>query len=147
MSDPDSDFERAVGEIIRRDPRFDPLAYYFLKESLDFTVKRLSGGLRAKFRHVTGGELLEGFRDHALEQFGPMASTLMEEWGVREAKHVGEMVFHLIDERVFGRQESDRKEDFSNEFDLTESLRRPFLPTRRANRMRADRRPPRKARQ
>jgi len=147
VSDHDAEFERAVGEIVRRDPRFDPLAYYFLKDSLDFTVKRLTGGARARYQHITGSELLEGFRDHALEQFGPMASTLMEEWGVREAHHVGEMVFHLIDERVFGRQESDRKEDFANNFDLAESLRRPFLPTRRADRPRpASRRAPRKAR-
>lgn len=140
------DFERAVDEIVRRDPRFDPLAYYFLKDSLDFTVKRLAGGSRGRFRHVSGGELLAGFRDHALEQFGPMASTLMDEWGVREGRHVGEMVFHLIDERVFGRQDSDRKEDFAEAFDLTESLVRPFLPNRRTDRPRAGRRSPRKAR-
>jgi uncharacterized repeat protein (TIGR04138 family) len=143
----DAEFEHAVEQIIQRDRRFDPLAYYFLKDSLDFTVKRISGESgRGKFRHVTGGELLAGFRDHALEQFGPMAFTLMHEWGVCESGHVGEMVFHLIDERVFGKQESDRKEDFASAFDLTESLTTPFLPSSRVNRPRATRRTPRKAR-
>ncbi len=132
----DEQFEQAVEQILRRDARFDPLAYYFLKESLDFTVKRLTGSGRNRFRHVTGGELLAGFRDHALEQFGPMASTLMQEWGVRESGHVGEMVFHLIDEQVFGKQDSDRKEDFSNAFNLNEELTTPFLPTVRTNRPR-----------
>lgn len=133
----DSEFEHAVEQILRRDGRFDPLAYYFLKESLDFTLKRLAGeGSRSRMRHVSGGELLAGFRDHAIDQFGPMASTLMHEWGVRESGHVGEMVFHLIDEKVFGKQESDRKEDFANAFDLTEELTVPFLPRRRLNRPR-----------
>jgi len=142
----DAEFEHAVDQILQRDRRFDPLAYYFLKDSLDFTVKRIAGEGRGRFRHVSGGELLAGFRDHALEQFGPMASTLMREWGVRESGHVGEMVFHLIDERVFGKQDSDRKEDFAGTFDLTDSLTTPFLPSGRVNRPRAARRSPRKAR-
>ena len=136
----ESEFEQAVEQIIRRDGRFDPLAYYFLKDSLDFTVKRLEGESRGRFRHVTGGELLAGFRDHALDQFGPMASTLMREWGVCESGHVGEMVFQLIEERVFGKQESDRKEDFANSFDLTEELTVPFLPRGRVNRPRQNHR-------
>jgi uncharacterized repeat protein (TIGR04138 family) len=77
---------------------------------------------------VSGQELLEGFRDCALEQFGPMASTLMEEWGVRRCQDVGDMVFLLIEEQVFGKQESDRREDFSGDFDLIKSLAAPFLP-------------------
>lgn len=137
----DTEFENAVEQIIRRDSRFDPLAYYFLKDSLDFTVKRLAGDAgRGRFRHVTGGELLAGFRDHALDQFGPMASTLMQEWGVCESGHVGEMVFQLIEARVFGKQESDRKEDFANAFDLAEELTVPFLPRGRVNRPRTNHR-------
>jgi uncharacterized repeat protein (TIGR04138 family) len=77
---------------------------------------------------VSGQELLEGFRDCALEQFGPMASTLMEEWGVRRCQDVGDMVFLLIEEQVFGKQESDRREDFCGDFDLMKSLAAPFLP-------------------
>ncbi len=137
----ETEFENAVEQIVRRDSRFDPLAYYFLKNSLDFTVKRLADETtRGRYRHVTGGELLAGFRDHAIDQFGPMASTLMHEWGVRESRHVGEMVFHLIDERVFGKQESDRREDFADSFDLTEALTTPFLPRRRMNRPMSNRR-------
>lgn len=143
----DEAFENAVNQILQRDRRFDPMAYFFLKDSLDFTVKRLAGGeTRTRYRHVTGSELLAGFRDHALDQFGPMASTLMQEWGVRESGHIGEMVFHLIDEQVFGKQESDRKEDFSNSFNLTDELTAPFLPSTRVNRPRGgNRRPSRRA--
>jgi uncharacterized repeat protein (TIGR04138 family) len=57
-----------------------------------------------------------------------MASTLMEEWGVRRCQDVGDMVFLLIEEQVFGKQESDRREDFSGDFDFIESLVAPFLP-------------------
>lgn len=121
-------FEQSVVSILKRDKRFDPHAYFFLKDALDFTLKRIAESNNGQARHVTGPELLEGFRDYALEQFGPMASTLMSEWSVRKCQDVGDMVFHLIEEQVFGKQETDKKEDFSEVFDFEASLVTPFLP-------------------
>lgn len=123
-------FEQAIVSILGRDKRFDPHAFFFLKDSLDFTLKRAADGNSGLSRHVSGGELLEGFRDLALEQFGPMASTLMIEWGIRECSDVGEMVFLLIEEQMFGKQDSDTKEDFLGTFDMQEALTQPFLPKR-----------------
>lgn len=121
-------FEQSVVSILKRDKRFDPHAYFFLKDALDFTLKRIAESNNGQARHVTGPELLEGFRDYALEQFGPMASTLMNEWSVRKCQDVGDMVFHLIEEQVFGKQETDKKEDFSEIFDFEAALVTPFLP-------------------
>ena len=123
-------FEQSVASILKRDKRFDAHAYFFLKDALGFTLKRVEESEGGEARHVSGPELLEGFRDFALEQFGPMASTLMSEWGVRSCRDVGEMVFHLIEEQVFGKQETDSREDFAGNFDFEESLVRPFLPKR-----------------
>ncbi len=123
-------FEQSVVSILKRDKRFDPHAYFFLKDALDFTLKRIAEGNGGQARHVSGPELLEGFRDFAMEQFGPMASTLMREWGIRKCQDVGDMVFLLIEEQVFGKQDSDTREDFSGVFDLEDSLVKPFLPSR-----------------
>jgi uncharacterized repeat protein (TIGR04138 family) len=90
-------FEQSVASILRKDARYDAQAYFFLKDALDFTLKRAADSHGGQIRHVSGAELLTGFRDFALEQFGPMASTLMHEWGVRNCRDVGEMVFLLID--------------------------------------------------
>lgn len=121
-------FEQSVVSILKRERRFDPHAYFFLKDALDFTLKRIAESNGGLARHVSGPELLEGFRDYALQQFGPMGSTLMREWGVRKCQDVGDMVFHLIDEQVFGRQDSDSREDFVGNFDLDDSLTKPFIP-------------------
>ena len=126
-------FEQSVVSILKRDRRFDPQAYFFLKEALDFTLKRVADSNGGQPRHVSGPELLEGFRDHALEQFGPMASTLMAEWGVQKCRDIGDMVFHLIEEQVFGKQDSDKPEDFSDIFNFKTSLEEPFLPKGRPN--------------
>ncbi len=121
-------FEESVVSILKRERRYDGQAYFFLKDALDFTLKRFMESSGGQGRHVSGRELLEGFRDYSLEQFGPMAATLMEEWGVRQCCDVGNMVFQMIEEQVFGKQESDKPEDFDEVFDFRRSLREPFLP-------------------
>lgn len=121
-------FEQSVISILQKERRFHPHAYFLLKDALDFTLKRITASNGGQPRHVTGAELVLGFRDFALEQFGPMASTLLREWGVTDSSHIGAMVFHLIDEQVFGKQESDTPEDFVGVIDLIQSLREPFLP-------------------
>lgn len=123
-----SAFQDAISVIVDRDSRFDPDAYFFLKEALDFTVKRAKEKNEGENRHVSGPELLEGFRDFAIEQFGPMSITLLREWGVKRCTHVGEMVFALIGEQVFGKQDSDTLEDFGDIFDFQEAFISPFLP-------------------
>lgn len=122
-------FEQAVEKILGRDKRYDGGSYFFLKEALDYTVKKVMEDNGGQPRHVSGPELLRGYRDYALQQFGPMASTLMREWGISACSDVGEMVFHLIDEGVFGRQDSDTKEDFCDVFDFDQAFVDPFVPT------------------
>ena len=121
-------FEQSVVSILKRDKRFDPHAFFFLKDALDFTLKRIAESNGGQARHVSGPELLAGYRDFALEQFGPMASTLMSEWSIRKCQDVGDMVFHLIEEQVFGKQDSDKQEDFSEVFDFQAAFITPFLP-------------------
>ena len=125
-------FMDAVKSVISLDQRFDIGAYYFLKDALDFTVKRAMDSNDGQHRHVTASELLHGFRDLALQEFGPMASTMMSEWGVTECSNIGDMVFKLIEEGVFGKQDSDTPEDFANIFPLQETLAAPFLPSTQA---------------
>jgi uncharacterized repeat protein (TIGR04138 family) len=125
-------FEQAVESILKREKRYDPLAYLFLKDALDFTLKRAADDNGGEARHVTGTELCHGFRDLAVQEFGPMAGTLMIEWGLRESSDIGEMVFHLIDEQMFGKQDSDTKEDFAAAYDFDEAFVKPFQPKMRA---------------
>lgn len=129
-------FDESLESILKRERRYDPQAYFFLRDALDFTLRRVeemrkAEGGGARNRHVSGRELLEGFRDCALEEFGPMAATLMEEWGVRRCEDVGNMVFQMIEEQVFGRQDSDSPEDFREIFDFDGAFRSPFLPVSR----------------
>jgi uncharacterized repeat protein (TIGR04138 family) len=122
-------YEHAIDSILQRDSRFHPQAYIFLKEALDFTTGKVEESKQGRKNHVTGQELLEGFRDLALREFGPMAGTLLREWGLNQCQDVGDMVFNLIEEQVFGKQDSDTKEDFSAIYTFHDAFVRPFEPT------------------
>ena len=120
-------FHIAVREVRARDPRFAPQAYDFLCESLEHTVKTLRRE-NAEDRHVTGPQLLAGFRDKALQDFGPMAWLVMKEWGITCSEDVGAMVYQFINIGYFGRNETDCIEDFSDGVSMKEYLTKPFPP-------------------
>jgi len=132
-------FAKAVANIFKRDRRFAPPAYFFLRQGLAATFKRLvekekganpTRQERNGFRHITTREFLDGLCACALEQFGPLAGPLWARWGVRTAAHVGDMVFNLVDENVLARGGSDTRELFE-QFDLPTALASPFTPSER----------------
>ena len=82
-------FQEAVRAIRKNDPRFDSDAYAFLRDSLDFTVKKLRGEESEEHRHVCGPELLNGLREFALQEFGPLAATVLENWGITRCEDLG----------------------------------------------------------
>ena len=119
-------------EVWKRDRRYSLEAYRFLFDSLEHAV-RLTGrdGQEGVGRHVTGQELLEGMRVHALSQFGPLAAAVWRSWGVNETLDWGRIVFRLIDAQLINRQEEDTIDDFRDGFDLDEAFvnrYRPVLP-------------------
>ena len=130
----EQEFGEIVALICKEDPRFDPKAYDFVRFALEHTVKELrkkEGAREEKARHVSGPELLMGMRAYALEQYGPMAKTVLNAWGVRKCSEFGDIVFNLIDYSVFTKTETDRREDFTDIYGFDEAFVKPFLPTQR----------------
>ena len=119
-------FNEVVQQIIDRDSRYEKEAYIFLKEALEFTIKQKKRGKTETGSHVNAAELLDGFRQLALKEFGPMVMTVLEYWGVRASDDVGEMVFNLIGAGVFGKTETDSVEDFHGALDFHAAFVAPF---------------------
>lgn len=115
-------------EILRRDPRYSEAAYEFVRTGLDFTVRRLK-----KPRHVSGGELLEGLRQFALGEFGPMTKTTLAEWGITRTEDVGEIVFNLVEFGLLGKTDEDSRADFAGGYDFDQAFRQPFQPSAAPN--------------
>ncbi|MHC4470375.1 MAG: Minf_1886 family protein [Planctomycetota bacterium] len=119
--------EDGIREVIRLDPRFDPNAYYFIFEALEFTLS----GLNAR-RHVSGKELLEGIREYALDSFGYLAKTVFYEWGITSTEAIGEIVFNLVNANLLMKQDSDSMADFRNGYDFEEAFDEGFRPSLRS---------------
>jgi uncharacterized repeat protein (TIGR04138 family) len=119
-------FNEIVEEIIEREPRFDREAYIFLKEALELTIKQKKRGKTEAGSHVDAAELLDGFRQLALKEFGPMSMTVLEYWGVKNSHDVGQIVFDLINAGVFGKTDSDSLDDFDEALDFHAVFVAPF---------------------
>lgn len=129
------DFGEVVSIIVRNDPRYDKGAYDFVRQALDHTLRGVRQRReRHESPHVSGRELLEGIRDFALEQYGPMTLTLFEHWGVRKAEDFGEIVFNLVEYGVFGKTDTDSRTDFQGVYDFHDTFAAPFLPKSRRKR-------------
>ena len=109
--------------ILNQDDRYKAHAYIFVREGLDHTVRKLE-----KPRHVSGQELLEGMREYALKEYGPVTRRVLSEWGINECVDFGNIVFNLIDAGLLGKTEEDTIEDFMGGYDFHEAFIQPFQP-------------------
>ena len=121
-------FQDTVNEILKKDARYQADAYYFLVEALDVTVKGIRKNQPDHGRHVSGKELLEGIKEYALDEFGPLAHTVFAEWGIHSTQDFGEIVFNLVEAGRLGKTESDSREDFKNAYAFDEAFLLPFEP-------------------
>ncbi|GIW70647.1 MAG: hypothetical protein KatS3mg102_0189 [Planctomycetota bacterium] len=71
---------------------------------------------------MTGQELCAGLRDLALEKFGPLARTVLRQWGVHRTRDFGEMVFDLIRIGLMGKTDTDTIEDFDEVYAFDEAF-------------------------
>jgi uncharacterized repeat protein (TIGR04138 family) len=123
-------FAEALDSIVATDPRYQRDAYAFLRDALDFTTKQQKKVKGVSVRHVTGPELLDGVRQYALKEFGPLVMTVFDNWGIHSCEDIGNMVFNLIGAGVFGKTEEDSIEDFKNVYDFGEAFVKPFAPAK-----------------
>jgi uncharacterized repeat protein (TIGR04138 family) len=116
-----SDFatlEEAFAKIEKRDGRYHERGYVFVLAALEFAQTRL-----AARRHLNGGELAWACRDFALEQFGLLAPTVLEFWGITSTEDLGRIVFMLIEVGLLARSPTDKQEDFDRVYDFAAAFR------------------------
>src|SRR5690349_2872327 len=126
MEPPVFDFWEKVHAICERDPRFRREAYEIVLRALETTTSRVVG----ERRHVSGQELLQGIVDLAREEFGELAWTVFNEWGITRSEDFGAIVFALVGEGLLGRQPDDSIQDFEGGIDVKSALAPPHRPQR-----------------
>jgi uncharacterized repeat protein (TIGR04138 family) len=106
-------FYKVVEEICAKDFRYKPDAYEFLMQALHFTQNKLK-----RQTHVSGRELLEGIREFAIEQYGPMVKTVLSHWGITKTEDFGNIVFNMVAKKLLSKTEEDSINDFKNIYDF-----------------------------
>ncbi|HIE11488.1 MAG TPA: hypothetical protein EYP62_07735 [Kiritimatiellae bacterium] len=121
-------FIQALRRIREHDRRYAPEAYWFVCEGLNYTIRRLDRAEDPAQGHVSGRELLEGLRQYALENYGPVARRVLSSWGVNRTEDFGEIVFSLVEQGLVEADPGDSKADFAGGYDFDTAFAAPFRP-------------------
>ena len=108
---------RKISEISEKDGRYSKEGLLFILAALEYTISKLPDR-----RHLTGQELSKGIAGYAREQYGYLAKTVLNNWGMQTTQDYGEIVYLLINEGLMSRTEDDKKEDFADAYDFDEEF-------------------------
>jgi uncharacterized repeat protein (TIGR04138 family) len=136
------DLAYQLAELLEEDRRYHVAAYEFVFNALYFAQTVLQMGARRPSepsespgeeedwdepqQHVSGQELCEAIRQYAIQQYGYMAKTVLNSWGVRATGDFGEIVFNLIRFGRMRKTKEDRREDFDNVYDFETAFEHEF---------------------
>ncbi len=120
---PDENFIEIVDKIIAHDVRYRAGAYEFVNGAVSFTIRKLRRESKSREeRHVSGEELIHGVAEFAVQEFGPLAWSVLEDWGLVSGAAVGDVVFNMIRNGLLTASENDSREDFNRIPDLKKLL-------------------------
>lgn len=135
-----SEHRQRLIEVARKDGRFHPAALEFVGEAVGHTARLLQARVRdGHGKHITGRELLEGFRQLALERFGCLALEVLQDWGLRATEDVGAVVFLMVENGLLGASEEDSPADFAGGYAFIAAFGDPFRPGEAPARLRLPR--------
>lgn len=103
--------------------KFHPHAYHFVFAALRFTQQELGKvdyEIGSPDAHISGPELLDGFRLLAIQQFGLLAMTVLHHWGIRNTDDVGRIVFELVERGDMRKTDDDQLNDFVAVYEFAE---------------------------
>jgi len=111
--------------LVTESTRFPIDAFAFVQEGLRHTVdtlERCDSQFNEHERHVSGRELCLGLRDYAIDQYGMLARTVLECWGIKGTEDFGEIVFAMVDAGLMRTSDEDTIEDFIGVFHFDEAF-------------------------
>jgi uncharacterized repeat protein (TIGR04138 family) len=140
-----ADAPHPIIQLLEKDRRYSLDAYVFLSEAMyyaenvmgmgderptepaDETIEETVGEeLQRRHRHVTGQEFCEAIRLYALDQYGYMAKTVLNSWGIHRTGDFGQIVFNLIRIGQMRKTPSDALVDFDDIYDFETAFRPQF---------------------
>lgn len=114
------DYDAALDVVLDSDKRYARQAYIFVQRALHYYREKRGGAETPG--HIRGPELLTGVRELAVDEYGPMARSVLNGWGLESGEDVGEIVYNLIQAGLMSKTEEDDKGDFAGVMKFDETL-------------------------
>ena len=105
-------------DIVGKDHRYDGRAYALLMDCVHYLGK--------DGRHMSGADILDEFRERALDQYGPLTYDVLTEWGLSTTEDIGEMMFNLTEGRRVQKDDNATPESFVGGNDFKEAFLGPY---------------------
>lgn len=108
-------------------------AYDFVRDGLSFTSQQLQDDddrLPRDDRHISGQELCLGLRDFAIDRYGLLALSVLNNWNITRTEDFGRIVYAMIDAGLMTRTDDDSPEDFRGVYNFSEAFAREDLVAR-----------------
>jgi uncharacterized repeat protein (TIGR04138 family) len=120
-------YHQKLAAICEKDSRYAVDAYLFVADAVAYTTKQLTAAESGRGRHISGQELLEGIRQYALQQFGPLSLDVLQDWGVKTTADFGNIVFTMVENGLLGASDNDSPDDFRDGYDFRKVFLQPFI--------------------
>ena len=113
------DFESdSFADVVSKDSRYHPRAYALLMDCIRY--------LGEEGKHMSASDILDEFRNRALDQYGPMTYMVLTEWGLACCEDIGEMMLNLAEFHRVKKDEDDTPESFVGGYDFREAFQDPY---------------------
>ncbi|MCY2976888.1 MAG: hypothetical protein NTW52_19700 [Planctomycetota bacterium] len=124
-------------ELLQQDQRYKLEGYQFVREALQYAQEVLSMPAQETAsekpekadpkapkteHHLTGQQLCEAIRVYAVEQYGYLAQTVLNNWGIHTTGDFGEIVYNLIRIEEMRKSKHDRREDFDDQYNFDDAF-------------------------
>ena len=135
-------------ELLQQDQRYKLEGYQFVREALQYAQEVLSmpaqdtasekatseksgsektvGKAPKTEHHLTGQQLCEAIRVYAVEQYGYLAQTVLNNWGIHTTSDFGEIVYNWIRIGEMRKSKHDRREDFNDQYNFDDAFQPVF---------------------
>jgi len=118
---------KTLEEIAAEDGRYDAEALKFVYEGLGATIQKIKEAAdQDQPHHISGDELASGLAKLAIEKWGRLSRMVLNHWGVRTTRDLGEIVYLMIRHQWMTAQETDRIEDFDDVYDFQQVFEKQF---------------------
>ena len=119
-----NDDPHPIFQLLQTDLRYQLNAYQFVRDSLAYAQEVLPNEESEEENepHLTGQQLCEAIRLFAIDQFGYMSKTVLNNWGIQGTNDFGEIVYNLIDIGMMKKSETDEREHFADVYSFEKAF-------------------------